>query len=137
MLVGGTPARKRLVYETLKEFAEPQEILISSLQVHLRDGDVEPLVIGAGLLEDLGPQSWPVLAAYARKARPACAFFVPAIARLKGVPAPERLEVLEILAHSEDAELRWRVREALEEFPPDDTIRVLTTLAEAGDSRIR
>src|SRR5262245_50939239 len=85
MLVEGSPARRRLVYEALREFAEPQEILISSLQLHLRDGDVEPLVIGAGLLEDLGARSWPVLAAYARRARPACAFFVPAIARLKDV----------------------------------------------------
>jgi hypothetical protein len=131
MLVEGTPTRRRLVYETLREFAEPQEILIGSLQLYLRDGDVEPLVIGAGLLEDLGPRSWPVLAAYARRVRPECAYFVPAIARLKDVPAEERLAVLETLARSEDAELRWRVREALEEFPPDDTIGVLRALAEA------
>jgi hypothetical protein len=133
MLVAGSPARRRLVYETLKAFAEPQDILVGALLLHLRDGDDQPLVIGAGLLEDLGARSWPVLATYARKARPACACFVPAIARLRDVPARERLDVLEILARSEDAELRWRVREALEEFRPDDAIRVLRALAEAED----
>ncbi len=133
MLVAGSPARRRLVYETLKAFAEPQDILVGALLLHLRDGDDRPLVIGAGLLEDLGARSWSVLATYARKTRPACASFVPAIARLRDVPAQERLDVLEILARSEDAELRWRVREALEEFHPRDTIRVRKALAEAGD----
>jgi hypothetical protein len=133
MLLQGPPARRRLVYEALKEFAEPQDILIGSLLLHSRDGDVEPLVIGAGLLEDLGARSWPVLAAYARRAQPACAYFVPAIARLEGIPVKERLAVLEVLARSEDAELRWRVREALEEFPPYDMTRVLRTLEEAED----
>jgi hypothetical protein len=133
MLVEGPPARRRLVYETLREFAEPQNIIVNSLLLYMRDGDVGPLVMGAGLLEDLGARSWPVLASYARRVRPECAYFVPAIARLKGVPAQERLAVLETLARSDDAELRWRVHEALEDFPSDDMSRVLRALAEAGD----
>ena len=124
MLVEGPPARRRLVYETLKEFAEPQEILIGSLQLYLRDGNVEPLVVGSGLLEDLGSRSWPVLEAYARSAQPACAYFVPAIARLKGVTAEKRCAVLEILARSEDSELRLRAHWALDGSPPDDMIRI-------------
>ena len=124
MLVEGPPARRRLVYETLKEFAEPQEILIGSLQLYLRDGNVEPLVVGSGLLEDLGSRSWPVLEAYAQSAQPACAYFVPAIARLKGVTAEKRCAVLEILARSEDSELRLRAHWALDGSPPDDMIRI-------------
>ena len=97
--------RARLVYETLREFAEPQDVLINSLLLHFRHGDVEPLVIGAGLLEDLGPVSWPVLAAFARTARPD-RYFVSAIAGLQNVDVNKRLEILEILARSEDSELR-------------------------------
>ena len=108
----GTPASGRLVYETLRKFAEPQEILVNSLVVYVRYGDAEPLVIGAGLLEDLGARSWPVLAAYARMARPECAYFVPAIARLSDVADDERLLVLQTLACSGDPEIRWRVYEA-------------------------
>ena len=123
MLVEGPPARRRLVYETLKEFAEPQDILIGSLLLYHRVGDAEPLVIGAGLLEDLGARSWPVLAAYAMAARPECASFAPAIARLDGVPAKDRLTILEILARSSDAELRWRACEALDELALEGTNR--------------
>jgi len=132
MVLKGTPARGRLVYETLREFADPQDIIINSLTVYLRYGDAEPLVVGAGLLEDLGAKSWPVLAAYARTARPECAYFVPAIARLNDVAAEERLQVLAILARSGDPELRWRVYEALGEFPFEQTIPVLRALAEGG-----
>jgi hypothetical protein len=128
----GTPARRRLVYETLREFADPQDVLINSLLLYLRYGDSEPLEVGAGLLEDLGAKSWPVLAAYARAVRPECAYFVPAIARLKVVDAEERLQVLEKLAASGDSELRWRVYEALDEFPFGQTIPVLKVLAEGG-----
>jgi hypothetical protein len=132
LMLEGTPARRRLVYETLREFADPQDILINSLVVYLRYGDAEPLAIGAGLLEDLGAMSWPVLAAYARTVRPECADFVPAIARLNAVAPEERLLSLEILAHSDDADLRWSVYEALDEFPVDRTIPVLRALAEGG-----
>jgi hypothetical protein len=132
MVLKGTPASGRLVYETLKEFADPQDIIINSLIVYLRYGDAEPLVVGAGLLEDLGAKSWPVLAAYARTARPECAYFVPAIARLNDVAAEERLHVLEILARSGDPELRWRVYEALGPFPFEQTVPVLRALAEGG-----
>ena len=133
MLVEGSPARRRLVYDALREFAEPQDIIVGALLLYMRNGDVEPLVTGAGLLEDLGARSWPVLVAYARRVRPECASFVPAIARLRGVLAEERLAVLELLARSDDAELRWMVRESLEEFPHDDANRVLRALAEAED----
>jgi len=132
MVLKGPPARGRLVYETLREFAYPRDILINSLLLYLRCGDAEPLVIGAGLLEDLGAQSWPVLTAFAQTGRPECAYFVPAIARLNDVAAEERLQVLGILARSGDPELRWRVYEALGEFPFEQTIPVLKTLAESG-----
>ncbi len=132
LMLEGTPARMRLVYETLREFAEPQDIIINSLMVYLRYGDAEPLVIGAGLLEDLGAKSWPVLESYARMARPECAYFVSAIARLNDVAVEARLQVLEILARFGDPELRWSVYEALGEFPLEQTIPVLSTLAEGG-----
>jgi hypothetical protein len=132
MVFKGNPARGRLVYETLRQFADPQDIIVDSLALYLRYRDAEPLEVGAGLLEDLGAKSWPVLAAYARAARPECAYFIPAIARLKDVAAEERLQVLEFLARSGDPELRWRVYEALNEFPFDRTVPVLRALAEGG-----
>jgi hypothetical protein len=132
LMLEGTPARGRLVYETLREFADPQDIIINSLMVYLRYGDAEPLVIGAGLLEDLGAKSCPVLAAYARTARPECAYFVLAIGRLKDVAAEERLQIFGILARSGVPELRWRVFEALDEFPFEQVVPVLRTLAEDG-----
>jgi HEAT repeats len=131
MMLKGTPARTRLVYETLRKFAEPQDVLINSLLLHLRRGDAEPLVIGAGLLEDLGAVSWPVLAAFARTGRPECAYFVATIAGLQNVDVKKRLEVLEILARSEDSELRWRIYEALGDFSLDDAVPALSVLAGA------
>jgi hypothetical protein len=134
MVLRGTPARGRLVYETLREFADPRDIIVDSLVLYLRYGDAEPLVVGSGLLEDLGARSWPVLAAYARTVRPECAYFVPAIARLKDVDAEDRLQVLGILARSEDPELRWRVYEALDEFSLDAAMPIMKSLAESGDA---
>jgi hypothetical protein len=132
MMLRGTPARRRLVYEALRDFADPQDIIVNSLVLYNRYRDAEPLEVGAGLLEDLRAKSWPVLAAYARTARPECAFFVPAIARLHEVAAEQRLQVLEILVRSGDPELRWRVYEALDEFPIERSISILRALAEGG-----
>ncbi len=132
MLFMGTPATQRLIYEALALVGDPQTIISHSLLQYARFGDAEPLVIGAGLLEDLGAESWPVLAAFARTGRSECAYFVPAIVRLKNVDAAARLQILEILARSEDPELRWRVYEALDEFPFDRTILVLRVLADGG-----
>jgi hypothetical protein len=128
----GTPARGRLVYETLREFADPQDVLVNALVLYHRYGDSEPLIVGAGLLEDLGARSWPVLSAYVRTARSECAHFVPAIARLDDVAAGERLRALEILAQARDPDLRWMVYESLDAFPFESTIPVLRTLAEGG-----
>jgi len=132
MVLKGTPARRRLVYETLREFAEPRDVLINSLMLQLRDGDVEPLFIGAGLLADLGAESWPVLAAFARTGRPECAYFVSTIAGLQDVDVKQRLDVLDILARSADSEVRWRIYEALGDFSLDEAVPVLRVLAGAG-----
>ncbi|MGO9471302.1 MAG: hypothetical protein ACLQIB_01425 [Isosphaeraceae bacterium] len=129
LLFKGPSARKRLVYEMLREFADPRDILVNSLVLYHRYGDAEPMVIAAGLLEDLGARSWSVLSSYLRSARPECAYFVPAVARINGVALQERLDVLEILARSADPEVRWRVYEALDEFPLDSTVAVLRALA--------
>jgi len=97
--------------------------------VYIRYGDAEPLVVGAGLLEDLGAESWPVLAAFARTGRPECAYFVSTVAGLQDIDVKQRLEVLEILARSEDSELRWRIYESLGDFSPDEAGPVLRVLA--------
>ena len=57
LLFKGPSARKRLVYEMLREFADPRDILVNSLVLYHRYGDAEPMVIAAGLLEDLGARS--------------------------------------------------------------------------------
>jgi len=132
-MLQGPPALARLVYEALKRFADPQQILANSLVLYRRYGDAEPLVVGAGLLEDLGAMSWPVLAAFARTMRPECAYFVPAIGRLNDVDAKERLEILAILARSGDPELRWRIYEVVDEFPVDEAVPVLKSLAASVD----
>jgi hypothetical protein len=129
-MLEGTPARRRLVYETLREFAQPQDILVNALMLYRRHGDAEPLAIGAGLLEDLGVEAWPVLAAFARTGRPECAYFVTAIAGLRDVDVRKRLDVLNTLARSDDSEIRWRIYEALDGFSAEEAIPVLKALAD-------
>ncbi len=131
-LLKGPPARRRLVHETLRWFAAPEDVLVNSLLLFFRYGDAEPLTVGAGLLLDLGAQSWPVLEAFARTRRPECAYFVTAIAVLRTVDVQKRLDLLRCLARSNDPELRWRILEALNEFSLDEATPVLEALAQDG-----